>query len=99
MNDSYKTTLETLILIEQTIFLDEMFSFRNIIDRKGSQTCVHRPSSGAQNSGRCWQVVIVQRYLYAIYMENYPKIVAVVGRWSLFRGTFNALNMKNGTLN
>ena len=29
-----------------------------------NQTCVQRPPLGPQNSGCCWQVVVVQRHLY-----------------------------------
>ena len=46
--------------------------------KKYSQTCVQRPPSGLQNCAHCWQVVVVQRYVYAINMENgTPK------QWSL----------------
>jgi len=39
-----------------------------------------------KNSGRCWQLVVVQR-LFMLQISNWElKIVAVVGRWLLVRG-------------
>ncbi len=36
----------------------------NVISKQfWSQTCVQRPPLGPKNSGRCWQVVVVQRFL------------------------------------
>ncbi len=37
-----------------------------------SQTCVQRTPSGPKNCGRCCQVIVVQRYLYAMKkMKNF----------------------------
>ena len=55
---------------------------------------------GPQNDGRCRQVVVIWRWSLVLpYLEyavklvyndhpRNPKIVVVVDRWSLFRGTF-----------
>jgi len=57
------------------------------IDNKlHSQTSVQWPPLGLQNSGCCWQVVVVQRYIYALKAKNGDRcwqLVAIRSRWSL----------------
>ena len=62
---------ETPALIGITIALVAVSSKSgNHYENKYSQTCVQRPPLGPQNCGCCWQVVIVQIYLYALNIKD-----------------------------
>ena len=51
---------------------------------KYSKTSVQRPPSGPQNSGRCWQVIVVRGRFYSKGPIWDLKMVIAVDRWSLF---------------
>jgi hypothetical protein len=59
-----------------------------------SQTCVQRPPSGPQNSGRYWQMaVILKSFIFLLYLYYLCKssiwglkMGCVTDRWSLFGG-------------
>jgi len=70
--------------VETTIlhFFAIIISINNVSRHfKYSQVCVQRPHMGPENSGRCLQVVVVQRYLYAIKAHN-----GTTKWWSLLAG-------------